>query len=159
MFEKFGEFDSYKELNKTAEGLKKEGDMDSLKLLAQENGLFQENCEDYVEGYTDELCNSLEASMGRLQVEEEDCKLFEGVKQVIYTMAKEMCSDESEEFREAVTKKGKRLEKIMDAMREHARSNAKGNVGVAAGTDRKLKSIIRAYYMGSEADLKKAVAE
>ena len=159
MFEKFGEFDTYKELNKTAEGLKKEGDMESLKILAKENGLFTDSCDDYADGYTDALCNSLEASIGRLQIEEKDSKLCDEVKRVIYTMANEMCSDESEEFREAVTKKGKRLEKIMDAMREHARSNAKGNVGVAAGTDRKLKSIIRAYYMGSEADLKKAVSE
>ncbi len=159
MFKKFGEFDTYKELNKTAEGLKKEGDMESLKSLAEENGLFSDSCDDYADGYTDTLCNSLEASIGRLQIEEKDSKLCDEVKRVIYTMAKEMCSDESEEFREAVTKKGKRLEKIMDAMREHANKNKVGGVGVAAGTDRKLKKIIRAYYLESDDALKKAVAE
>ena len=39
MFERFGEFDSAEELNLTAEGLKTEGDMESLLVLAEENGI------------------------------------------------------------------------------------------------------------------------
>ena len=39
MFEKFGNFDSYEELNKAAEGLKREGGVESLKALSIENGL------------------------------------------------------------------------------------------------------------------------
>ena len=34
MFERFGEFDSAEEINLTAEGLKTEGDMESLLVLA-----------------------------------------------------------------------------------------------------------------------------
>ena len=34
LFERFGEFDSVEELNMTAEGLKEEGDIESLKVLA-----------------------------------------------------------------------------------------------------------------------------
>lgn len=35
LFERFGEFDSVEELNMTAEGLKEEGDLESLKVLAE----------------------------------------------------------------------------------------------------------------------------
>lgn len=39
MFEIFGEFDTFLELNQAAEGLKEEGDMASLRKLASENGI------------------------------------------------------------------------------------------------------------------------
>ena len=41
MFERFGEFDSAAEINETAVNLRKEGDTDSLKVLAEENGIDQ----------------------------------------------------------------------------------------------------------------------
>ena len=46
MFDRFGPL-TYEELNKTAEGLKMEGDIESLILLAEENGLAKEDAEDY----------------------------------------------------------------------------------------------------------------
>ena len=39
MFDRFGEFDSAAEINETAANLRKEGDTDSLKVLAEENGI------------------------------------------------------------------------------------------------------------------------
>ena len=39
MFEKFGEFDSYGEINELAENLLNEGDTESLKVMAKENGI------------------------------------------------------------------------------------------------------------------------
>ena len=39
MFEKFGEMSSYKEINELAANLLQEGDIDSLKELAKENGI------------------------------------------------------------------------------------------------------------------------
>ena len=45
MFDKFGAM-TFDELNKTAEGLKMEGDIESLILLAEENGLAKEDAED-----------------------------------------------------------------------------------------------------------------
>lgn len=48
MFDKFGPL-TYEELNKTAEGLKMEGDIESLILLAEENGLEKEDAEDYAD--------------------------------------------------------------------------------------------------------------
>ena len=39
MFEKFGEFDSFEEINELAENLFNEGDTESLKAMASENGI------------------------------------------------------------------------------------------------------------------------
>ena len=38
MFDKFGEMDSYKEINELAENLFNEGDIDSLRVMAKEMG-------------------------------------------------------------------------------------------------------------------------
>ena len=45
MFEKFGEFDSYGEINELAENLLNEGDTESLKVMAKENGIQSELAE------------------------------------------------------------------------------------------------------------------
>ena len=63
MFEKFGKM-TFDDLNRTAEGLKMEGDVESLVLLAEENGLEKEDAEDYADGVVDTLANPLEAAMG-----------------------------------------------------------------------------------------------
>ena len=39
MFDKFGEFDSFSEINELAENLLNEGDIESLKVVAKENGI------------------------------------------------------------------------------------------------------------------------
>lgn len=50
MFDKFGEMNSYTEINELAANLLQEGDLDSLKELAKENGIP----DDYVEMYLEE---------------------------------------------------------------------------------------------------------
>ena len=42
MFEKFGEMDSYREINELAENLFNEGDYESIKVLAKENGIGED---------------------------------------------------------------------------------------------------------------------
>ena len=74
LFERFGEFDSVEELNMTAEGLKEEGDLESLKVLAEENGLDAADAEDYADGIVTELANSLLAALGKLKVEVKELK-------------------------------------------------------------------------------------
>ena len=59
MFDKFGEFDSFEELNKAAEGLLKEGDLESLRALAEENGIDCADTEDYIDGIVPELATVL----------------------------------------------------------------------------------------------------
>ena len=45
MFEKFGEFDSYEEINRAAEAQKAEGDTEAILALAKENGLDEEDAQ------------------------------------------------------------------------------------------------------------------
>ena len=71
MFEKFGEFDSCEEINLAAEGLYNEGDVKSLYLLAEENGIPQDFAAHYAAGELPELCDPMTAAIGKLEVEKE----------------------------------------------------------------------------------------
>ena len=74
MFDKFGNFDSYEEINKAAAGQKKEGDKDALIALAEENGLGKDEAEDYISGEAEILCSPLSAAVGKLEIEAADLK-------------------------------------------------------------------------------------
>lgn len=58
MFEKFGEMSSYTEINELAANLLQEGDIDSLKELAKENGIPDDYVEMYLEEAIPSLCDS-----------------------------------------------------------------------------------------------------
>ena len=75
MFEKFGEMDSYKEINELAENLFNEGDVDSLRAMAKENGIPDDFVEMYLEGMIPELCDLTTAAVGKLDKEAEELKL------------------------------------------------------------------------------------
>ena len=75
MYEKFGEFDSFEELNRAAAAQKAEGDEEALFALAQENGLDKEDVEDYLDGIVEELATVSMAALGKLKLEKEDLKL------------------------------------------------------------------------------------
>ena len=47
MFDKFGEFDSAEEINRAAKAQLKEGDKEAIEGIAMENGLDQEDVEDF----------------------------------------------------------------------------------------------------------------
>ena len=72
MFDKFGNFNSVEELNKTAEGLKNEGDTESLKTLSIENGLDPEDAQDYIDGFFSDFCGPVNAAIGKLEVESKE---------------------------------------------------------------------------------------
>lgn len=74
MFDKFGEFDSWEELNEAAAGQKAEGDEKALIELAIENGFDKEDAEDYFDGTLEQFCNPLSAAIAKLRVEEADLK-------------------------------------------------------------------------------------
>jgi len=74
MFDKFGEFDSYEEINKAAEGQKAEGDFEALKELAEENGIDPEDVADYIDGGITQLCTPLTAAMGKIEIECKELK-------------------------------------------------------------------------------------
>lgn len=68
MFEKFGFMESAEELNKAAEGFRKEGDEESLIALAQENGIDEEDARDYMDGRMDTFATAPMAALGRMNL-------------------------------------------------------------------------------------------
>lgn len=63
MFEKFGELDSFKEINELADNLFNEGDLDSLRVMAKENGIQEDFVEMYLQGDLPVLCDALTAAV------------------------------------------------------------------------------------------------
>ena len=114
MFEKFGEFDSVEELNMAAEGLKSEGDRDSLIALAKENGIDEMDAEDYMDDCMECLANPLRAAGGKLQLEKSEMVVKEIVEDW-YQYIVSSC-EESEEMARAVRHKDKSLKGCMAAL-------------------------------------------
>ena len=50
MFEKYGEFDSYEEINRAAAAQLEEGDTEAIYAIAEENGIDREDAEEYIDG-------------------------------------------------------------------------------------------------------------
>lgn len=162
LFERFGEFDSVEELNATAEGLKAEGDLESLKVLAVENGLDEADAEDYANGIVTELANSLLAALGKLKVEYKELKPCEIMEDWISYI--EVCCSESEDMARAVRLKSKSLEgciaavlkwsfahqyQVPDKIKKAAGVNA-GKVTLGIPGSATAKKIIREYYLGKQ---------
>lgn len=162
LFERFGEFDSVEELNMTAEGLKEEGDLESLKVLAEENGLDAADAEDYANGIVTELANSLLAALGKLKVEYKELKPCEIMEDWISYI--EVCCSESEDMARAVRLKSKSLEgciaavlkwsfahqyQVPDKIKKAAGVNA-GKVTLGIPGSATVKKIIREYYLGKQ---------
>lgn len=157
LFSKFGEFDSYEELNMAAAGQLQEGDLEALKALAAENGIDPEDTEDYINGDMPELSTLMTACIGRLEIfqkQEIDNRknsMERTICNVIMQMLRDMCTDQ--EMAKAVMHKGKRLSYIYDAMGKAAKRHSENNMAVSCGTDRQLQQIIRSYFCGTEQDL------
>ena len=66
MFERFGEMGSYEELNELAENFLKEGDIESLRLMAEENGIPEVYAEMFIAGEIPFLCDQITAANGKL---------------------------------------------------------------------------------------------
>lgn len=149
MYEKFGEFNSVEELNEAAAGLKAEGDIESLKDLAKENGIDEYDTEDYIKGDTDTLATLITAATGKLEKEIENmekgqiksmCMFYANFTRTIIT--------ENEQVAIGVMKKGARIKGIYDAIYKYARKHKSGSCFSGATTDRQDKELVTAYYTG-----------
>lgn len=160
MFEKFGELDSYEEINELAINLSNEGDTDSIYALAQENGIPREIAEMFVAGDAPEICDAMTAAIGKIDVECAALKPEEIMADwVEYIKA---CCFSDDEMAQEVRRKGKSLEgciaellkwsfghqteineKILKAAKVTAGRVTLGIPGMA-----RAKKIIRNYYMG-----------
>ena len=74
MFDIFGEFNTYEEINQAAQGLKAEQDIKNLRILAEENGIEKEIANLYISGQLDELTDCETAAIGKLDVEAAELK-------------------------------------------------------------------------------------
>ena len=63
MYERFGEFNSAEEINETAVNLRREGDTESIKILAKENGIDEDVAEVFIEGTLLYLCDDMTAAI------------------------------------------------------------------------------------------------
>lgn len=115
MYEVFGEFDSAEEMKTLIDALKEEGDFESLKKLANENGLAFDNNDVYVDAFT--------AAVGKLEVEKKE-KAVKGYEKKIpaepiveYLTSRCMEDD----IAKAIRKKGKSLAECLKHVEAEAR--------------------------------------
>lgn len=179
LFEKFGEFDSAAEINKKAEELFGEGDIDGLRTLACENGIPDDYIEMYVGMEIDKLCDDLTAAVGKIDMEVDEIAPVEILSDwADYIRAQCM---EDDLFCRQVRRRGKSLEGCMaeiaiwsminakplpkavtDAMRVAAREHSKElkaagiqetwipHTKMGAPGSARTRQIIREYYMGGK---------
>lgn len=110
MYEKFGEFDSYEEINRAAKAQLEEGDLDAVKRIAEENGLDPEDAEDFCTGAIEELTTPVLAAIGKLDAEAKDLNIA-GMLSDWKDFLTELCT-EDEKMSIAVRKKGKSMEQL-----------------------------------------------
>lgn len=107
LFEKFGEMNSTTEINELADNLLNENDVESIKILAKENGIGEEYVELFLAMEIYELCDQETAALGKIEVEEADLKPKEIMIDWIDYLKCEVTEDP--ELAIAVRKKGKSL--------------------------------------------------
>ena len=162
MFDKFGEMDSFGEINELAENLFNEGDTASIKTMAKENGIDKEYVEMYLSGDIPVLCDAMTAALGKIDVEVADLK----PKEIMEDWVEYLCGQcmENELLAFNVRKKGKSLKGCIAALLMWSFKNQqpidKGIIkaaGVSAGKVTlgipgmaRAKQIITDYYMGGE---------
>ncbi len=107
MYETFGEFDSAAGINETAVNLRKEGDIESIKVLAKENGIDQDVAEVFIEGDLLFLCDEMTAAIGKIDIEAAELKPVEIMEDWVNYL-KARCFEDTE-MAKAVRKSGKNL--------------------------------------------------
>lgn len=141
LFEKFGEMGSAKELNMCADGFHEEGDIESLKAFAVENGFTEEDALNYVKAketnQTAEFCNPISAAMAKLDLEAKSSS-----EKKAATLLKSELDDI--DLAEGIRRKGKRLEKAFEAMKEEARKIQVNGCGMIS--DLEGLEIMKEYY-------------
>ena len=162
MFEKFGELNSFGEINELAENLFNEGDTESLKAMAKENGIQNEFVQMYLQGDIPVLCDPLTAALGKIDVEVAELKPKEIMEDWVEYLRGQCMENEILAYQ--VRKKGKSLKGCIAAILKWSFSNRQQidkDIIKAAGVSvynvtlgipgmARAKKIITDYYMGGE---------
>lgn len=114
MWDKFGEFDSAAEINELAVNLRKEGDADSLKELARENGIDPDLAAAFLDGELLYLCDDMAAAIGKIEIEAAELKPVEIMADWVEYL-KARCFENPDTAR-AVRRKGKSLKGAIAAL-------------------------------------------
>ena len=114
MFDKFGNLEGADEINELARNLLKEGDTESIRALAKENGLDPALADEFITGGMDILCDDMGAAIGKLDIEAGELKL-KGIMNDWLDYLKSRCF-ESEEVAKAVRRKDRNLEGAVAAL-------------------------------------------
>ncbi|MEY8265120.1 hypothetical protein AALA79_01885 [Lachnospiraceae bacterium 64-25] len=159
MFDRFGEFDTAKEINEAVAAQLAEGDTEAIYVIAEENGIDKEDAEDFIDGAVDELVNPLMAAFGKLKIEEEELKPYEIMEDWL-SYIRVRC-EEDERMAAAVRKKGKSLKGCIGTLLVWSFRNQHPidkDILKAAGVNNRCtlgipgmaraKQIITEYYMG-----------
>lgn len=167
MFEKFGEMSSHKEINELAENLFNEGDADSLREMARENGIPDDYVEMYLAGDTPALCDALTAALGKIDVESAELKPKEIMEDWVEYLRGRCLEDEKVAIQ--VRKKGKTLRGCIAELLKWSFKNqipiekdilkaagvSAGRVTLGIPGMARAKKIITDYYMGTGKKVKK----
>lgn len=160
MFDKFGEMNSFGEINELAENLFNEGDSTSLYEMAKENGIDKEYVDMYLAGDIPALCDALTAALGKIDEEVAELKPKEIMEDWVEYLRGQCMENEILAFN--VRKKGKSLKGCIAALLMWSFKNQQvvdkdiiKAAGVSAGRVTlgipgmaKAKQIITDYYMG-----------
>lgn len=122
LYEKYGEFDSYEEINEAAANQKAQGDLEAVKEIAKENGIDEMDLEDFLNGDMDTLCTLTSAAVGKLTAEKEQMEMVELMSDWEAWIEKECL--ENPDFAKAVRKKGHSLAEVMAKLMDYAFENA-----------------------------------
>ena len=161
MFEKFGELNSFGEINELAENLFNEGDIESLKAMAKENGIQNEFVQMYLQGDIPVLCDPLTAAMGKIDAEAAELKPKEIMEDWVEYL-RGQCM-ENEVLAVQVRKKGKSLKGCIAELLKWSFKNqipiekdilkaagvSAGRVTLGIPGMARAKKIITDYYLGT----------
>lgn len=160
MFDRFGEFDSTEEINETAVNLRKEGDAESIQILAKENGIDSAMADMFISGDLLWLCEPLDAALGKIEIEKAEIAFTEIMDDWVEYI-KCCCMDDAA-FAIQVRRKNKSLKGAIAVLMKwsfkHMKDVDKDIVkaaGISAGRvvlgipcQRTVKKLITEYYMG-----------
>lgn len=107
MFDTYGEFDSFEEINARADELMNAGVRKGIVDLAKENGIPEEFAQAFIDGDIPYLCDAATAAVGKIEIERQETVL-EGVLEDWISYIEAECQ-EDEELARAVRSKKKSL--------------------------------------------------
>lgn len=160
MFELFGNFNTAQELNDTANGLRREQDYESIKKLAEENGIDEEIAEAFIDGDVLYICDVATAAIGKLEVEKKALDCAEIMEDWVSYIEAECFENDQMAIAVRDSKKGlanciaklltwgfKHQHEISKDIMKAANVNA-GRVTLGIPGMGTAKQIIREYYLG-----------